>query len=427
MKKYISALLAILLLLTGCGPGNIQGDKYASVTILSTAGTVTVDRSGNTITARDGMRLVNLDALLTAAVSSSWLTLDEFKAVELGELTGLQVDKQGNGFVLTLTKGEITAQIDKPLNDSESFTVHAGNLTLGVRGTVFTVRLEDDIVTISVKSGIVFVTNAAGDEIAELTIGEARSFYADSTEPVTADTGLVEPPSDGGLFATADTGTQEPEEVKEMKLFLNDLLSAYEAGDYDGFDTRLDSVEFKALSGQIPQYPVINTGSSGGYGIGIYETVTGDIPEYYIYIGNYSGTARGGSGDWILRYASYRYSGSWENDMPNGQGVLYTNTSTTTGALSDGLWDGEILDQPLNADEIPLAGGAAYIKMYRKGVPITFEEPLIIGNMYTESMIFIIDSAGNRIGPAVPEDSEHYHGINGFAGGEIDWDNLPDW
>jgi ferric-dicitrate binding protein FerR (iron transport regulator) len=131
------------------------------------------------------MRLRNLDTMQTAAASSSWLTLDENKAVQLGEQTGLRVDRQALGFALTLLKGEITAQIEKPLDSDESFTVHAGNITLGVRGTVFTVRFGADmVVTVSVEKGVVAVMDASGNEIDELREGDTRSYNAETTEPV---------------------------------------------------------------------------------------------------------------------------------------------------------------------------------------------------------------------------------------------------
>jgi hypothetical protein len=130
------------------------------------------------ITARAGMRLMNRDTLRTFAQSAAWLLLEEDRAVELGELTALHIDKQEKGFVLTLSEGEVRAQIDRPLAEDEEFTVVAGDLALAVRGTIFTVALENlgTVVAVSVERGEVAVIDAEGEEIATVKAGESQSF-----------------------------------------------------------------------------------------------------------------------------------------------------------------------------------------------------------------------------------------------------------
>lgn len=177
-RTVIICILTVLLAACSTPVEGIEGDIYTALSVLQTAGTVTVERESNTLDARAGMRLFNLDTVKTAAASSAWLTLDEHKAAQLGEQTVLRVDRRSSGFALTLTAGEITARIDRPLDDGESFNVYAGNLTMGVRGTVFTVRLEDDIVTVEVERGVVAVLDAAGEEVAVLTGGESEQFNA---------------------------------------------------------------------------------------------------------------------------------------------------------------------------------------------------------------------------------------------------------
>jgi len=182
MKKTIAFTAIILLLISSCSR---QDETYVSMSVLSTTGTVDIERSSQTLTAREGMRLINQDVVLTAAASTAWLTLDEFKAAQLAELTRLRVDRQPAGFKLALLAGEITSQIDKPLDDDDSFTVTAANLVFGVRGTVFTVRNEGNVVTLSVETGVVEVTDLSGNIVAVLSDGETAQFHAETGALIT--------------------------------------------------------------------------------------------------------------------------------------------------------------------------------------------------------------------------------------------------
>jgi hypothetical protein len=159
--------------------GAVVAEVSSYLSILQLTGTVNIKRGENVLDARAGMRLMNLDLLRTLAESSAWLLLEEDRAVELGELTTLHIDKQARGFVLTLTEGEIKAQIDSPLNSDEEFTVFAGTLALSVRGTVFTARIDSNTVTVNVEYGEVAVIDAMGEEIATVKAGESMSFETD--------------------------------------------------------------------------------------------------------------------------------------------------------------------------------------------------------------------------------------------------------
>jgi hypothetical protein len=106
--------------------------------------------------------------------------LEEDRAVELGENSALHIDRQSKGFVLTLTEGEVTARIARPLYDGEEFMVKAGGLALSVRGTIFTVRIDDAIVTVSVERSEVAVIDSGGSELT--TVGEDESVSFDTSD-----------------------------------------------------------------------------------------------------------------------------------------------------------------------------------------------------------------------------------------------------
>jgi len=148
-------------------------------------GTVNIERNNRDYEAREGMRLNNLDTVRTEVASSVVLKLDEYKTAHLSELTVLNIDGQSDGYVLTLIAGEITTQVDKMLEDDENFAVRTGNIALGIRGTIFTVKLDEEIATISVESGLVAVMNTiTNEEIEVLSEGKTKQYNIETAEPV---------------------------------------------------------------------------------------------------------------------------------------------------------------------------------------------------------------------------------------------------
>jgi hypothetical protein len=203
-KGALVALIALAVIIGGVFGGHYLGfyslpfltDSVNTVSVLETKGTVDIERSSDTLAARVGMRLMNLDTVRTGGASSAWLSLDSDKAIGLAELTALRVDQSARGFELTLVAGEIRAQIDKPLTDGEDFTVQAGNLALAVRGTVFTANYARGIVSVMVESGTVAVLDAQGREMAVLNAGESGAY--ETGETVEEEAALPTPSSELG-------------------------------------------------------------------------------------------------------------------------------------------------------------------------------------------------------------------------------------
>ena len=201
MKKLLILPLAILMLisLTAC-------NTNTTVVVVSITGTVSIERGSNTNNASGGMRLSNLDTVRTAAASEAELKLDDKKTAWLEEFTALHVDKQSSVFALTLLEGYLTIKINEQLKTGEDFTVHAGNVVLGVRGTVFMVDYNPvtGIVDVYVESGSVVVKNVkTGEVLATLSAGESEKFDAG-----TVDYGAASSGNSGG----DDFGTQQTQD-----------------------------------------------------------------------------------------------------------------------------------------------------------------------------------------------------------------------
>jgi hypothetical protein len=126
---------------------------------------------------------------------------------------------------LTLVKGEIRAEINKPLTDNEDFTVKAGNLALAVRGTVFTANYTNSRVKVHVESGVVAVLDAQGNEIAELGAGESGEYEAGEAETPTLEDGQGQGPDESEQTGNDSTPSDRPD-------FPADGYGVWEYGQY---------------------------------------------------------------------------------------------------------------------------------------------------------------------------------------------------
>jgi len=232
-------------------------------------GTVTLERNDRDFDARGGMRLSNLDTVRTAAASEAELKLDNDKTAWLEEFTALRVDKQSSGFALTLLEGYLTIKIKEQLKTGEDFTVYAGNVALGVRGTVFMVDYNPvtGIVDVYVESGSVVVKNSKTDEVlATLSAGDSEKFDAGTVDYGAAPSGN----SGGG----DDSGTQQTQDNSGG----GDTTTS---GDGTGLDNGASSDEQRSSDAT-------------------------DLPD----------------GLHHYEYSVYAYEGYWKSGLPNGHGIL---------------------------------------------------------------------------------------------------------
>jgi hypothetical protein len=130
---------------TSDGDGTVT-ETAASVTILQTAGFVSIERGDHLYEGREGIRLRDLDIVRTGEAAAAWLALDDEKAVQLGEQTTLRIDRQNAGFELTLMEGEIAAYTDELLTAGEDAALASASISMGVRGSA---ELFDGLVTLN--------------------------------------------------------------------------------------------------------------------------------------------------------------------------------------------------------------------------------------------------------------------------------------
>jgi len=170
--------------------------------------------------------------------------------------------------------------------------------------------------------------------------------------------------------------TQEKDSTPEMLVLLSDLLALYSENSFDTVYDIYENPDFHELNVHVHEYPVIKVNDNGNFGIGLYRKG--------LYIGEYKDSQRSGHGDWIYFTSfPYRFVGEWENDMPNGLGVLYTVhghevyvDSIHEGLLINGLWDGNVIEKgPAVTESYPDI--SFFTRVYVNGKCVVLGEALI--------------------------------------------------
>jgi len=121
------------------GGEDIQND---GISVQSVKGNVLIARGSQLLDAASGMTLNDGDILRTYANSSARLRINPDKSIEVGENTELILVNRNAGYAWKLEAGEIMVDIDKPMEDGETFTVAVGNVRALVRGTTLKITKE---------------------------------------------------------------------------------------------------------------------------------------------------------------------------------------------------------------------------------------------------------------------------------------------
>ncbi|MBR5387433.1 MAG: FecR domain-containing protein, partial [Clostridiales bacterium] len=148
----IVAVIVVVVLLN-------SGIRATSMRLLRMEGIVTLeDINGNEKAIVENMRFANGDALSTGADSLASIALDEHKIVTLDENSRAQFNRSGNALELDLTAGGVFFEVNKPLEEDESFDIVTSTMTVGIRGTSGYVSVDTDgIATLILTSGHVHI------------------------------------------------------------------------------------------------------------------------------------------------------------------------------------------------------------------------------------------------------------------------------
>ncbi len=126
--------------------GSAGTGEVASATVMKIAGVsgtvkITTEK-GKDITPSDGTKLLSGYTVKTAAASYCYISLDDAKAIKLGQSTKVKIEKSGKKIEINIKSGEVFFDVDKKLSGSESMNMKTSNLTTGIRGTSGDIKVQ---------------------------------------------------------------------------------------------------------------------------------------------------------------------------------------------------------------------------------------------------------------------------------------------
>lgn len=177
------AAAALAVLLAACG-------NSASIRLARTEGSVSVwDEKEAAVTPAEDLGLYAGYRMATEASGYSWLSLDEKRLAKLDELSAVGVESAGKKLKLSLERGSLFFNIEKPLDKSETLEISASNMMVGIRGTCGWVSFSGDRLLVRLLEGAVecTVTLPDGSTVTEtVAAGQKAALSPDGTITVSA-------------------------------------------------------------------------------------------------------------------------------------------------------------------------------------------------------------------------------------------------
>lgn len=149
----IAAVIVVIILMN-------SGIRSTSMRLLRMEGIVKLeDANGVEKSLIDNMRFASGDAISTGAASLASIALDDHKIVTLDENSRAQFIQDGNMMELNLTDGGVFFEVNKPLEEDETFDIVTSTMTVGIRGTSGYVHVDEQgIASLILTSGHVHIT-----------------------------------------------------------------------------------------------------------------------------------------------------------------------------------------------------------------------------------------------------------------------------
>lgn len=184
MKKQVSFLLALVLLLTSCGSGS--GTSAATMHLRRAEGTVSVsDGEGKNVEPRENLGLYSGYGVDTKNESYAWIDLDEVKLSKLDQNSQAAIKKEDKHLEIEVLSGAVFFNVTEPLADDETMNIRTSTMMLGIRGTCGWVALSEDkgTLTVGLLEGKVECSN--GEDTAVVSAGEKGTIPASGEINVT--------------------------------------------------------------------------------------------------------------------------------------------------------------------------------------------------------------------------------------------------
>ncbi len=146
MKRIITLLLSLVLLLGLAAPASAAKARAAVMRLQLTEGSVSVcDAAGVPVTYQKNMRLYSGYTVSTSDDGCAYILLDDTKAVKLDRSTTVQIKKSFRKLQVKLKAGQLIFNVTAPLDSGESLEIRTSTMATGVRGSSGIVSLREVI------------------------------------------------------------------------------------------------------------------------------------------------------------------------------------------------------------------------------------------------------------------------------------------
>lgn len=222
-------------------------------------------------------------------------------------------------------------------------------------GSVVSVHAEGNYTTKSGDSLSKIAKETYGDAGKWNVIYEANKDQIKDPNKIWANQILIMPGAESAATESTEQTTEEttgtttttPDVPTDTSAFLQNVYNLMAAQDYVGMRALVESDAALAYAGTMtedrPAY--IPDGSLTGVGVGVY--INGEGLSFYY--GDYVNGERNGNGTQYIAYTSATeiFTGTWNNDAPNGPGTESTfyadnDILVLSGSLVNGLWNGAV-------------------------------------------------------------------------------------
>lgn len=150
---------------------------YHDISIFEAHGLVFLERGAKTLKAEQYMKLKSQDILNVESDSYSRLCLDDaiFAYMHSDSVASVDSSHQ-NKLAINLQKGEFIIEVNKHLNDNESFNVNTPNTQMGIRGTAVAIRCIPD------KDGSVRSVNYVLEGHVDILLADGETILLEAGE-----------------------------------------------------------------------------------------------------------------------------------------------------------------------------------------------------------------------------------------------------
>lgn len=138
-KHVFLTLIFFLLCCTACGAGNT-----ASIRLSRTEGNVKINNNkGKDITPSEGLKLYDGYEVKTEPAAYAWMELDTSRLAKMDSESQVQIQKEGKHLDILVSQGSLFFNIEEPLNEDETLSIHTSSMMVGIRGTCGWVTMEN--------------------------------------------------------------------------------------------------------------------------------------------------------------------------------------------------------------------------------------------------------------------------------------------